>query len=320
MRWSIRVLTPLFAVAMLFATASYAEAQAPPNRFFGTATLNGSPAPSGTPVLAFIGSMQCGSGMVGADGRYVVDVANSATTPNCGTDGATITFRVGGVQAGQTATYNTGTFTELALVAPGTPMMPSGERFNEAFLNLDDPRPCMPAPCDANRTALWNGDAAAWAARGVTGDDARFGEIIVLRVQAGEPSVIRNIARILGNPYLQITRLHFAGSGAEFLEITNLGGGPQDMTGWIVRARERGGVARFPDGFTMAPGQSCRFYTSAVMNDSCGTASFMGSDVWVDDGGVAILFYEALALPGAERRYVAAANAQPAEPDLQGVN
>jgi hypothetical protein len=181
----------------------------------------------------------------------------------------------------------------------------------------------MPAPCDDNRTALWNGDAAAWAERGVTDADARFGEIILMRVQAGEPSVISNIARILGNPYMQITRVRFVGSGSaqtdEFIEITNLGGGDQDMSGWLVRSATLGQSADFPAGFVMNPGQSCRIYTGTVQADSCGTASFDSQNVWPDEAGLAILYYAALDLLGAERRYRADAGSQPPQPDLQGV-
>jgi hypothetical protein len=320
MRWIPLVLLPLFALAALVnGTNSSAQGQ-PPNRFFGTARLNGAVPPTGTPVTAFIGSQLCGTGDVREGGRYVVDVDDDSRTPGCGINGAAVTFRIGSTPAAQTGSYSQGAFTELNLTAPAQAGAP---RLSEAVLVLADPRPCMPAPCDPGRAALWNGDAAAWAARGVTDPDARFGEIILMRVQAGEPSVIGNIARILGNPYLQITRLRFVGTDPgqadEFIEITNLGGGDQDMSGWIVRSPARGAVARFPAGYVMNPAQSCRIYTAMVTADSCGTASFDARDVWPDDSGVAVLFYEALALPGAERRYSADPGSQPPQPDLQGV-
>lgn len=316
MRRFVLFLVPLVLLAWL-STSAAAQGQ-PPNRFFGSVRLNGATPSTGTPVLAFIGGQQCGTGEVRSDGRYVVDVEDESRIAGCGTEGATITFTVGGVQAGQTGSYQQGTFTELTLTAPA---QAGGARFSEAVLILADPRPCMPAPCDATRTALWNGDQAAWAARGVTNDDARFGEIILMRVQAGEPSVIANIARILGQPFMQITRVRFMGSGAqadEYIEITNLGGGDQDMGGWIVRA-PGGAVARFDAGYVMNPAQACRIYSNTVTADSCGTASFNANNVWPDGAGTAVLFFEALALPGAERRYSADPASQPAQPDLQGV-
>jgi hypothetical protein len=314
----VLVFAPLIAVLALVADG--VAAQQPPNRFYGSVSLNGAQPPAGTPVIAFIQGRECGRGEVRDDGRYVVDVDDEATRPGCGTEGAVITFEVGGVAAGQTGVYRRGTFTELQLTAPP---QPGAQRFTTAALILADPRPCMPAPCDAEREALWNGDAAAWAARGVTDADARFGEIILMRVQAGEPSVIANIARILGNPYLQITRLRFVGSGAgqtdEFIEITNLGGGDQEMSGWIVRSPATGQVARFDAGYVMRPGQACRIYTGMVAADSCGRASFNAQNVWPDEAGLAVLYFEALDLLGAERRYRADAGTQPPQPDLQGV-
>lgn len=310
---------PLAALTALLIALSVA-AQQPPNRFYGSVTLNGVTPPAGTPVTALIAGRQCGVGEVRDDGRYVVDVQDEASQAGCGTEGAIVTFQVGGVAAGQSGVYRRGAFTELHLTAPA---QPGGRRFASAVLILADPRPCMPAPCDAAREALWNGDPAAWAARGVNDPDVRFGEIILMRVQAGEPSVIANIARILGNPYLQITRLRFIGSGPvqadEFIEITNLGGGSQEMTGWVVRSPGRGAVARFPDGFVMGPGQACRIYTAMVAADSCGAANFNSRDVWPDEAGLAVLYYEALDLLGAERRYHADPGTQPPQPDLQGV-
>jgi hypothetical protein len=42
--------------------------------------------------------------------------------------------------------------------------------------------------------------------------------------------------------------------------------------------------------------------------------------VWPDEAGLAVLYYEALDLLGAERRYRADASSQPPQPDLQGVD
>ncbi len=310
-------------VTLVLATAPTATAQPlPPNRYYGSVTLNGQTPPVGTPVTAYIGEQLCGTGEVRADGRYVVDVDDATKTPGCGTPGAVITFRVGGVLAGQTGTFQAGSFTELPLTAPG---QPAARRYTEAFLDLSDPRPCIPEPgqrtCDATRTALWNGDAAAWAARGVTDPDARFNETVVFRVRAGDPAAISNIARFLGSPYLKITRLHFGGgTDTEFIEITNLGGGDQDMTGWTVRSPDAGVVVAFPAGLVMNPGQSCRFYTGVTRFDSCGDAMMPAGDVWPDCGGRAVLFYDALALPGDDTLYNADPNNQPPPPNLQGVS
>lgn len=319
MRRLSHVVVPLLTLAAFAGLAGSAAAQpSPPNRFFGAATLNGTTPPSGTPVTAFIGGTLCGTGQVGDNGRYSVDVADASQTAGCGSPGATITFRVGGVDASQRGTYQQGFFTQLDLTAPA---QPGANRFREAALSLADPRPCIPdagqTACDANRLLLWNGDARAWAARGVTDGDARFNETVVFRVRAGDPAAISNIARFLDAPYVKITRLRF--SGNEFIEVTNLGGGSQDMTTWIVRTIDRGLTARFPDGYVLNPGQSCRFYSGATASDSCGDAAFNVADVWPDDGGTATLFFEGLALPGDNTRYSADPTNQPPPPNLQGV-
>jgi hypothetical protein len=229
----VRLTALIAALDALALAAPTAIAQPhPPNRYYGSVTLNGQTTPVGTPVTAYIGEQLCGTGEVRADGRYVVDVDDATKTPGCGTPGAVITFRVGGVLAGQTGTFQAGAFTELPLTAPG---QPAARRYTEAFLDLSDPRPCIPEPgqrtCSAFRAALWNGEAAAWAELGVTDPDARFNETVVFRVRAGDPAVISIIARFLGGPYLQVTRVKFVGSEPgqvdEYVEVANLGGGAQ---------------------------------------------------------------------------------------------
>lgn len=93
--------------------ATEVEAQAPPARparFVGSVTIDGAPAPAGTVIEARIGSASCGVTTVftqGAEARYAFDV--QALQPsgalNCGTDGATVTFVVGGKLAQQTGTW-----------------------------------------------------------------------------------------------------------------------------------------------------------------------------------------------------------------------
>jgi hypothetical protein len=202
----------------------------------------------------------------------------------------------------------------------------------EAALTMADPRPCIPEPlqhaCDASRSALWFGQEQAWAARGVTDADARFNETVVFRVRAGDPAAIRNIARILGTPYLKVTRVRFA--GADFAEVTNLGGGAQAMTGWTLRSPERGLVFRFPDGFVLQPGQSqviCGFCPPSCPMRADGPTDcpvptafqrgFGTTDVFPDGGGRVVLYYDALELLGDDTRYSADPTNQPPPPNLQ---
>ncbi|MGH2588974.1 MAG: BsuPI-related putative proteinase inhibitor [Dehalococcoidia bacterium] len=199
-------------------------------------------------------------------------------------------------------------------------------RFTEAALNLADPRPCIPEPglqtCDTARSALWTGETDAWAARGVTDPDDRFNETVVFRVHAGDPTAIANIARTLGWPYLKITRVDFA--EGEFVEVTNLGGGPQDVTGWSVQSPAADVEVALPTGVILQPGQQCVVYTGLpFLNPGAMCRGFtltMENDgPWPDDAGRVVLFYDALDLLGDETRYSADPNNQPPPPNLQGV-
>lgn len=202
----------------------------------------------------------------------------------------------------------------------------------EAALVLGDPRPCIPNPgeraCDATRLALWNGEAATWAAHGVTDPDARFRETVIFRVRAGDPAAIGAIARILGAPYLKVTRVHFAGE-TEFAEITNLGGGAQEMTGWTLRPPARNAAFSFPSGFVLQPGQSQRVCSRCISpcprgplmlpcNPDAFTFSYrLGDDIFPDAGSEVTLFYDALALTGDDTYYSADPLNQPPPPNLQ---
>jgi hypothetical protein len=321
----MRRLVPfLLALAALAITFTAVEAQRlPPHRFFGRVTLNGGSPPVGTMVEAFIGSARCGSGQTSSGGAYVVDVDHLSSTPGCGTAGAMISFRVSGITATPTATFRDGGFEMLDLTASG-----AAGGFTAAALNLADPRPCIPEAgqrtCDATRNSLWNGEEAAWRARGVTDPDARFNETVVFRIRASDPAVISIIARFLSAPYLQVTRVRFVGTSTgqadEYVEVSNLGGGDQDMSGWTVRSPARNLRTSFPQGFVMTPGRTCRIYTGAPQADACERMSFNSTDVWPDTESNVVLYYDALDLPGADTRYSADPNNQPPPPNLQGVN
>lgn len=312
-------------LAGVFAVNMAAAQSFPPHRFFGSLTINGQPAATGTVLRAFIGDTECATSTVSTAGSYVIDVPGVTLNPNCGRSGqSTVTFRVDGQAASQTPGYRDGGFQQLDLTIGGG----GPSAFNAAQIDLN--APCIPEAgqrvCSANRNALWNADRDAWAARGVTDtppfvpfEGNVFNETVVFRVEAGDPAAIRNIARILGNPFLQITLIKFRGT-PEYAEITNLGGGAQDMTGWSLRSPGTNQRVAFPDGFVMQPGQVCRIYSGTPGENSCGNASFGSGNVWPDDSGRAVLFYDALDLLGDEVTYSADPNNQPAPPNLQGTN
>lgn len=93
--------------------AQDAAAQAPPARparFAGSVTVDGQPATAGTVVQALVNGVACGVTTVfveGGEGRYVVDVdALEPAGAACGTDGATVSFTVGGQAANETGTWH----------------------------------------------------------------------------------------------------------------------------------------------------------------------------------------------------------------------
>jgi hypothetical protein len=98
--------------SVLGVTAALADSPpAPPARFAGTVVVNGTPATPGTSVEVHIGTTTCGVTTVfsqGGNSNYTVDspALDPGATPNCGTDGAAVTFWVGGQKADQTGTWH----------------------------------------------------------------------------------------------------------------------------------------------------------------------------------------------------------------------
>jgi hypothetical protein len=90
----------------------------PPSRFAGSVTIDGQPAPAGTPIEARVGDVSCGVSTVfvqGGQARYVIDVASAVSQPGCGTAGATVTFIVGGTKAPQSGTWRNYELAQLDL-------------------------------------------------------------------------------------------------------------------------------------------------------------------------------------------------------------
>jgi hypothetical protein len=331
-------------VAASVATGLHAQ-PSPPNRFFGNLTIDGMPGPAGTSVRAFIAGKDCTTPRdpfpVPA-GQYALEVAHTSQIPGCGTPGAEIQFRIGDRVANEVGIFVTGEFTRLDLTFTARPAAtptpapaPQPAFYSLARLNLDaNASRCIPLPgetvCDALRQALWMGDLAAWrqeqAARGLpepTADDA-FLLTYEFRIANGDPPAIASIARGLGWPKIYITAIRFRGTlpgeGDEYVEVTNVGGAAQDMTGWRVRAVESGTDFFFTDGSVLEPGATCRFYTNVIRPDSCpGTVNVATAGVWDDLAGSAELWYDPFSIVFDATRYSADPDNQPPPPNLQGV-
>jgi hypothetical protein len=93
--------------------ATDAAAESPPNpaaRYVGTVLVDGQKPPSGTVIEARVGATSCGVSSTysqGSDQWYKVDVAalDPGANPNCGTDGASVTFYIGGKLANESGAW-----------------------------------------------------------------------------------------------------------------------------------------------------------------------------------------------------------------------
>ncbi|MFN8616984.1 MAG: hypothetical protein U0837_07780 [Dehalococcoidia bacterium] len=123
--------------AMLFANVAFAESPPnPPARFVGSVLVDGQAPAGGTLIEARIGSATCGATtvfMAGSEARYVVDspALDPGANPNCGVDGAVVTFYIGGKKANETGSWknyqlNTVnlTYTTPTTTATATPKPP----------------------------------------------------------------------------------------------------------------------------------------------------------------------------------------------------
>jgi len=91
-------------------TVSAESPPAPPARFVGSVMIDGQPATAGTIVEARIGNTTCGSDsvfMASGEARYALDspALDPGATPNCGVDGAAVSFFVGGKKANETGSW-----------------------------------------------------------------------------------------------------------------------------------------------------------------------------------------------------------------------
>jgi hypothetical protein len=102
----------LFASGAFSATSVSAESPpSPPARFVGSVTVEGAAATAGTLIELRIGTSTCGATSVfmsGAEARYAVDspALDPGATPNCGVDGAVVSFYVGGKKANETGVWH----------------------------------------------------------------------------------------------------------------------------------------------------------------------------------------------------------------------
>ena len=118
------------------ATSVSAESPpSPPSRFVGSVLVDGKPATPGTSIELHIGNTTCGVTAVftaSGESRYAVDspALDPGATPNCGTDGAAVTFWNGARKANETGSWknyqlNTVNLTFTTPTPSATPKAPA---------------------------------------------------------------------------------------------------------------------------------------------------------------------------------------------------
>jgi len=65
-------------------------------------------APSGSVVVALVNGAPCGQGTVGSGGSFQLSVAAATQVPGCGTNGATVTYTLGGRPAVPSSLFQSG--------------------------------------------------------------------------------------------------------------------------------------------------------------------------------------------------------------------
>jgi hypothetical protein len=114
------VCRPTGALALLLALClmaggvmpAYADEPPPmPHQFYGTVSLDGNPVQQGTLVEAFVDDVKQAETTVDAEGRYGYNPIFRVS----GTAGTTVTFHVGGVEADEDATWESGEVQQLNL-------------------------------------------------------------------------------------------------------------------------------------------------------------------------------------------------------------
>ena len=118
------VAVALVAAIVLQSSVGVAQTPPPPTRFYGAVYLNGVAPPIDTVIQAYVGEVLCGESRVLDLGEpigigFFIDVFGESSAAGCGTDGATVTFRLAGVPVNEMGTFQTGSFVRLDLTADG---------------------------------------------------------------------------------------------------------------------------------------------------------------------------------------------------------
>jgi hypothetical protein len=124
MRWRIVLFLALLTV---FPVRTAMAQPSIPATFFGSVTIDGQPAPTGTDVRGFIDGLDCTQSAPGErpairDGNataYVISVVHDSQRAGCGRPGVSVTFTINGEPADQRATWQPGPIQVDLSIGPG---------------------------------------------------------------------------------------------------------------------------------------------------------------------------------------------------------
>lgn len=89
---------------------------------------------------------------------------------------------------------------------------------------------------------------------------------------------------------LRITEIQYHGSD-EYVEVSNQGGGDQELTGWTLTSHGQKYPFRFPDGLVLPAGTTLRVHSGpAAAASSPWDLFWSDSYFWNNDGDEAILY------------------------------
>jgi hypothetical protein len=113
--------------------------------------------------------------------------------------------------------------------------------------------------------------------------------------EPGDDSDVAHTSAVVGTPDIVISHVQFKGTvprtqADEYVEITNRGNAPADISGWLLNADDPRQDFTFPAGVILEPGQAIRVYTNEVHPETGGFTYASKRALWNDKGDVARLF------------------------------
>jgi len=97
---------------------------------------------------------------------------------------------------------------------------------------------------------------------------------------------------------VKITKIFYDGlvprtESDEYVEITNLGSGPVDLKGWVIKDVSEGYPSFTFPSYVLQPGKSVRVYTNEIHSEYGGFSFGSGKAVWNNSNPDTAVLYDA---------------------------